>query len=137
MPAPARKPATVKTAAPVKGKPEVKPEHKILFQSYVKSLNPLRTYVGQIKEAGNKNQYLVLTEGKRDPETDEVKKIRLFIYSEDFPAFFRMLHETAQWIKANPISEDVKSRRTRYWAKQSADGKNKSDTSPNGRKSRS
>jgi hypothetical protein len=130
MPAPARKPAPVKPALPPKGKPEVKPEHKILVQNYVKSLNPHRTYAAQIKEAGNKNQYLVLTEGKRDPETDEIKKIRLFIYSEDFPAFFRMLHETAQWIKANPISEDVKSRRTRYWAKQSSNGKDRNDDSP-------
>src|SRR5438876_430115 len=73
-------------------------EPKILFQKYFKSVGP-RTYAAQLKEAGNGNQFLVLTEGKRDPETNEVKKLKLFVYSEDFPAYFRMLHETAQFIK--------------------------------------
>jgi hypothetical protein len=60
----------------------------------------------------------VLTEGKRDEKTGELRKTRLFIFSEDFPAFFRMLHETAQYLKANPIPEEMKRRRQRYWEKQ-------------------
>src|SRR5438477_12148476 len=93
-----------------------KPEPKILFQSYFKSVGP-RTYAAQLKEAGNGNHFLVLTEGKRDPETNEVKKLKLFVYSEDFPAYFRMLHETAQFIKTHPVSQEIKMRRMRYWPK--------------------
>jgi hypothetical protein len=101
-------------------KQQQKPEPPILFQRFFKSIGP-RTYAAQIKEASNGNPFLVLTEGKRDPKTDELRKSRLFIFSEDFPAFFRMLHETAQYIKANPVPEKVKQRRERYWDKQSKD----------------
>jgi hypothetical protein len=97
-----------------------KPEAKILFQKYFKSVGP-RTYAAQVKEAGNGNHFLVLTEGKRDPETGEVKKTRVFVYSEDFPSYFRMLHETAQFIKAHPVSEEIKIKRQRYWAKKEAE----------------
>src|SRR5689334_22548662 len=45
-----------------------KQEPKILFQKFFKSVGP-RTYASQIKEAGNGNHFLVLTEGKRDEET--------------------------------------------------------------------
>src|SRR5262249_62132272 len=89
-----------------------KSEAKILFQKYFKSVGP-RTYAAQLKEAGNGNHFLVLTEGKRDPETNEVKKLKLFVYSEDFPAYFRMLHETAQFIKAHPVPQAIKIRRIR------------------------
>ena len=95
-------------------------EPKILFQKYFKSVGP-RTYAAQLKEAGNGNHFLVLTEGKRDPETNEVKKLKLFVYSEDFPAYFRMLHETAQFIKAHPVPQEIKMRRMRYWAKKEAE----------------
>src|SRR6478672_1149523 len=81
-----------------------KPEHEILFQTYFKSVGP-RTYAAQIKKASNDNQYLVLTEGKRDEKTGEVRKARLFVYSEDFTAFFRMLQETAQHLRAHPVPE--------------------------------
>ncbi len=101
-----------------------KPEAKILFQKFFKSVGP-RTYAAQVKEAGNENQYLVLTEGKRDDKTGEVRKTRLFVFSEDFPEFFRMLHETAHWIKANPVSDEVRQRRKKFWAK-----KNAAETSP-------
>jgi hypothetical protein len=94
-------------------------DHPILFQKFFKSVGP-RTYAAQIKEATNGNHYLILTEGKRDKDTGEVRKIRLFLYSEDFPEFFRMLSETAHWIKANPVPEEVKKKRTRFWAKQSS-----------------
>ena len=101
-----------------------KPAPPILFQRFFKSVGP-RTYAAQIKEASNGNPFLVLTEGKRDPKTDELRKSRLFIFGEDFPAFFRMLHETAQYIKANPVPEKVKQRRERYWDKQSKEAEQK------------
>jgi hypothetical protein len=94
----------------------VKPEAKILFQKFFKSIGP-RTYAAQIKEAHNGNHFLVLTEGKRDEATNEVRKTRIFIFSEDFREFFRMLQETAVFIKANPVPEEVRKRRERHWAK--------------------
>ena len=103
-----------------------KPEPVILFQNYFKSVGP-RTYAAQVKEAGNGNHFLVLTEGKRDEGSDEVKKTRLFVFSEDFPAFFRMLHETAQFIRANPVSDEVKRKRERFWAKKGKDSAQKTD----------
>lgn len=96
-----------------------KAEHEILFQTYFKSVGP-RTYAAQIKRAANDNQYLVLTEGKRDDASGEVRKTRLFVFSEDFPAFFRMLHETAVYMRANPVPEEVKQKRQRYWARKGA-----------------
>jgi hypothetical protein len=96
-----------------------KPEHEILFQTYFKSVGP-RTYAAQVKKASNDNHYLVLTEGKRDEKTGEVRKARLFVYSEDFVAFFRMLQDTAQFIRANPVPDDVKKRRDRFWTKKNA-----------------
>jgi hypothetical protein len=93
-----------------------KEEAQILFQQFFKSVGP-RTYVSQVKQAGNGNHFLVLTEGKRDDKTGEVRKTRLFVYSEDFVAFFRMLHETAQFVRANPLDPKVKAKRDRYWAK--------------------
>ena len=98
------------TAAP-------KPEPEILFQRYFKSVGP-RTYAAQIKKAANGNHFIVLTEGKRDDKSDQVRKTRLLVFSEDFVAFFKMLHETAQFIRENPVSEEVRQRRERFWAKQ-------------------
>jgi hypothetical protein len=105
-----------------------KPEPKILFQKYFKSVGP-RTYAAQIKEAANGNHFLVLTEGKRDEKTNEVRKSRLFIYSEDFVALFKMLHETAQFIKANPVDPKVKARMAKIWAKK-AQTAQRSDPAP-------
>jgi hypothetical protein len=93
-----------------------RPEPEILFQKYFKSVGP-RTYAAQLKKAGNGNHLLVLTEGKRDDKTSELRKIRLFIYSEDFVAFFKMLHETAQFIREHPVPPEVRARRERFWAK--------------------
>jgi hypothetical protein len=131
----ASRPATPAPAAPARngtpngrhapaaasgGSSGAKGEPKILFQKYFKSVGP-RTYAAQLKEAGNGNHFLVLTEGKRDPETNEIKKLKLFVYSEDFPAYFRMLHETAQFIKAHPVPQEIKMRRMRFWAKKEAE----------------
>jgi len=95
-----------------------KTEDKILFQSYFKSVGP-RTYAAQLKQAPNGNHYLVITEGKRDKETGEVRKIRLYTYSEDFGAFFKMLQETAQFMRANPVPKEIKAKREKFWANQS------------------
>jgi len=114
-PAPAAaKPQSARASSAAKG------DHKILFQKYFKSIGP-RTYAVQIKEASNNNHYIVLTEGKRDLMTNEVRKTRLFVYSEDFAHYFRMLHETAQFIKTHPVPEEIKLRRQRYWAKKEAE----------------
>lgn len=96
-----------------------KGEPKILFQSYFKSVGP-RTYAAQVKEAGNGNHFLVLTEGKRDAGSDDLRKTRLFIFSEDFVHFFKLLKDTAEFIKANPIPAKVKQQRDRFWSKQAA-----------------
>lgn len=95
---------------------KAKPEAAILFQTYFKSVGP-RTYAAQLKEAGNGNHFLVFTEGKRDEKTGDVRKTKLYVFSEDFRAFFKMLHETAVFIRENPVSEEVKRKRERFWAK--------------------
>jgi hypothetical protein len=95
-------------------------EPKILFQKYFKSVGT-RSYAAHLKENDKGNQFLVLTEVKRDPESGEVKKTKVFVYSEDFAHYFRMLHETAQFIKAHPVSEEVKLKRQRYWARKEAE----------------
>jgi hypothetical protein len=107
-----------KSGAPANGNSKVngKPEPKVLFQKFFKSIGP-RTYATQIKELSNGNHLLVITEGKRDEETGEVRKTRVFVYGEDFTAFFRLLHETAAFIRANPLSEEVRRKRDRFWAK--------------------
>jgi len=94
-----------------------KAEHEILFQQYFKSVNPQRTYAAQLKRANNGNHFLVLTEGKRDESTGEVRKTRLFLYGEDFIEFFKLLQATAQFIRANPVPDEVKKKRGRFWAK--------------------
>ena len=96
-----------------------KPEPEILFQKYFKSVGP-RTYAAQLKRAVNGNQFLVLTEGKRDEKTGDVRKTKLFVWSEDFVEFFRMLHETAKYIRENPLPEEIRQKREKYWAKQAS-----------------
>ncbi len=114
-PAASRAPRASSAAAP--GKPKAEP--KILFQSYFKSVGP-RTYAAQVKEAGNGNHFLVLTEGKRDDATGDIKKTRLFVFSEDFVEFFRLMKQTSEFIKANPVSAKVKQKREKFWARHNA-----------------
>ncbi len=92
------------------------PEAEILFQKFFKSVGP-RTYAAQVKKAGNGNHFIVLTEGKRDEKTDEVKKTKLFIFSEDFDAYRDLLRDTFAFIKAHPVSAEVKTKRENYWKK--------------------
>ena len=91
--------AVARSAAPnrPRQKSGPKPEPKTLFQQYFKSVGP-RTYVAQVKEAGNGNHFIVLTEGRRDEKTDEVKKLRLFVFSEDFEAFKNLLRDTFKFV---------------------------------------
>jgi hypothetical protein len=116
-------------AAPQPGKPPAnrgkarpdapKAEAEILFQKFFHSVGP-RTYAAQVKRAGNGNHFLVLTEGKRDEATDEVRKTRLFLFSEDFGKFFQMLHETAKFIREHPVPDDVREKRAKFWAKKNS-----------------
>ena len=92
-------------------------DHEILFQKFFKSVGP-RTYAAQVKRAVNGNHYLVLMEGKRDDKTGEVRKTRLFVYSEDFVEFFRLVKSTAEFIKVNPVPEEVRTKREKFWRRQ-------------------
>src|SRR5256885_5102176 len=98
-----------------KNKPKKEP--RILFQQFFKSVGP-RTYAAQVKEAGNGNHFLVLTEGKRDEKSGELRKSCLYVYSEDFVSFFRLLKETSLFVKANPLPPEVADKRERFWATQ-------------------
>src|SRR5437764_358868 len=89
-------------SGPKSDKDKPKKEPKILFQRFFKSVGP-RTYAAQIKEAGNGNHFLVLTEGKRDEKTGELRKCCLYVYSEDFIPFFQLLKDASLFIKANPL----------------------------------
>lgn len=103
-------------------KPDGKQDSDILFQTYFKSVGP-RTYAAQVKRAGNGNHFVVLTEGKRDENSGEVRKTRLYVFSEDFSAFFKMLQETAVFIRANPLPEEIKQKRANYWKKKAREEK--------------
>jgi len=114
----AARPVPDKPDSSPKGKPDSEPsEHEILFQQFFKSVGP-RTYVSQVKRANNGNHYLVLTEGKRDEKTDQVRKTRLFIFGEDFVEFFKLMKATAEFVKARPVPDEVKKKRDRFWAGQ-------------------
>jgi hypothetical protein len=104
-------------------KDKPKKEPKILFQQFFKSVGP-RTYAAQVKEAGNGNHFLVLTEGKRDEKTGELRKSCVYVYSEDFIPFFQLIKQASLFIKANPLTPEVKAKRDRFWAKQ-ANGQGK------------
>jgi len=45
---------------------------------------------------------VVLTEGKRDEKTGEVRKTRLFLFSEDFAAFFKCFMNRV-FVRENPV----------------------------------
>lgn len=103
------------------GAPSASEDHEILFQKFFKSVGP-RTYAAQVKRAKNGNHYVVLMEGKRDEASGDVRKIRLFIYSEDFVEFFRLIKSTAEFIKQHPLPDEMRKKRERFWAKQAAAG---------------
>ena len=72
--------------------------------------------------AGNGNHYLVFGESKPDQATGEVRRTRLFVFSEDFDAFWDLLRDTARFIRENPVPDDVREKRARFWAQQDATG---------------
>ena len=89
------------------------------------SSNPLalRTYAAQIKQARNGNYFLVLTEGKRDPETDEVRKTKILVFSEDFKEFFHLLTDAVAFLREHPMPDEIKQKRERFWAKRNGEQK--------------
>src|SRR4051812_37627762 len=97
-------------------------EQKILFQKFFKSVGP-RTYAAQIKQARNGNYFLVLTEGKRDPETDEVRKTKILVFSEDFKNFSPLLTDAVASLREHPMPDEIKQKRDRYWAKRNGEQK--------------
>lgn len=78
-------------------------ERPVIFQKYFKSGS--RTYASQIKIASNGKKYLVLTEGVRDNQTQEVKKHILRVFESDLKEFFAMMQETVVYLRTN---KDVK-----------------------------
>ena len=104
---------STKSPAPPQKKPP-KQEPKILFQTYFKSVGP-RTYAAQLKQAGNGNHFLVFTEGKRDEKTGELRKVSLFLFSEDFDNFFKLMRETEQFTRAHPVPDEVRQKRQKFW----------------------
>ena len=96
--------------------PSAQTDQEILFQKFFKSVGP-RTYAAQVKRARNGNHFLVLTEGRRDEKTGDVRKARAFVYSEDFVEFFRLVKSAAEFIKENPVPPEVKRRQEQFWAK--------------------
>jgi len=123
------KPAADRTPRPPGAGP-ADAEHPILFQQYFKSVGP-RTYAAQVKRATNGNHYIVLTEGKRDDRTGEVRKTRLFVYSEDFVEFFKLMKGLAEFVKAHPVPEDVRKKRDRFWTKQAAEAPSEAKSAQN------
>jgi len=99
------------------GKGQKSSDDPILFQDFFKSVGP-RTYAAQLKQAKNGNHYLILTEGKRDSKTNELRKHSLYLFSEDFPEFFRLVKHTAEFIKTNPVAPAVRERQKKHWDRQ-------------------
>src|SRR3954471_13047209 len=78
--------------------PDAKTEQKILYQTFFKSVGT-RTYAAQVKEAGNGNHFILLTEGRRDEKTGEVRKSRVLVFSEDFQAFAKLFADTMLFVR--------------------------------------
>jgi hypothetical protein len=99
-----------------------KAKKKLLFHKVIKSLGR-RGYAVHLKELSNGNHLLVLSEAKRDTQSGEIRKSRLLVFGEDMTAFFRLLHETATFIRANPLPEDIRKRREKYWTKKNREAR--------------
>ena len=93
-----------------------RPERKILYQTYFKSVGT-RTYAAQVKEAGTGNHFIVLTEGKRDKQTGELRKSNLIVFSEDFEQFAKLIGDTMQFVRAHPVPPDVVAKQAKFWQK--------------------
>ncbi len=98
----------------VASRPKNEPEE--LFLKTFRSVGP-RTYEAQVMRAGNGNHYIVLSEGKADDATGEVRKTRLFVFSEDFDEFWGLMRDVARFVKENPLPDEIRQKREAFWAK--------------------
>ena len=73
-------------------------EKPVIFQQYFKNGN--RTYASQVKISQIGKKYLVLTEGHRDPETQELKKHTICVFEQDLKQFFAILQDTVQYLRS-------------------------------------
>ena len=111
-------------------KPEQTKEHKILYQTYFKSVGT-RTYAAQVKEAGNGNHFILITEGSRDKQTGEVRKKSVIIFSEDFEEFGKLIGDTMQFVRAHPVPPDIAQRQKNFWRKKPGPGRAGKDANAN------
>jgi hypothetical protein len=96
-------------------------EPDVLFQKYFKSVGS-RTYGVQVKRARNGNHFLVLAESRRDEKSDEPRKTRLLVFSEDFDAFSGMFRDAMEFVRANPVPLEVRRRQDERWRRASQAG---------------
>ena len=62
-----------------------------------------RTYFFDLKETRNQNTMLQITESKpKGKDEDGFEQNRIFLFSEDFEAWFKTLGEVYRHLKANP-----------------------------------
>jgi len=66
--------------------------------------------------ATNGNHYIVLTEGRRDKQSGEIRKMRLNVFSEDFESFFNLLRDAAHFIKDHPLPPEFVEARKKFWS---------------------
>ncbi len=57
----------------------------------------------------------MLTEGKREKDSDLVRKTKLLVFSEDFDAFFAMVRKTAEFVRSHPVPEKVRRQQEKFW----------------------
>jgi ERCC4-type nuclease len=91
-------------------------EPRVLFQKAFKSPSQ-KQYSALLKELESGNHLLTLSEARRDAATGQMHKTRISIFGEDLTAFFRLLHETATFIRSSPLPEEVRRRREKFWAR--------------------
>lgn len=73
-------------------------EKPVIFQQYFKNGN--RTYASQVKVSQIGKKYLVLTEGHRDPKTQELRKHTICVFEQDLKQFFAILQETVLYLRS-------------------------------------
>lgn len=69
----------------------------VLYQKWFKT--GAQTYAVQIGADRQGRRSMILTEGRRDVQTGQVEKIRFLVGPRDLVPFFRMLHETAVFLR--------------------------------------
>jgi Protein of unknown function (DUF3276) len=94
--------------------PAQKTPPRVLFRRDFKSVGP-RSYGAEVKEASNGNHFLVLSETKPAKDTGEMRQHSIFIFSEDFDAYWNLLRDAARFIKDNPMPEAKRRERQAFW----------------------